>query len=276
MPLVSVNLQLKFKTALQVLGSTSIHARRIRLVALGALAAVALLAIAVVVSTHFDRLPDMRSIDDVNARKTRFFEYLAPIVESLNEEIMAQRASLLAIADTFRADGQLSFLDGYRLESLARQYEVEWDESDPGSVISSLRRRVDMVPVALVLVQAAKESGWGTSRFAREGNNLFGQWCYSEGCGIVPNRRAREARHEVRVFDSIEEAISAYLHNINTGEVYRSLRNIRAQLRSAGRQPDGRSLADGLLHYSQRREAYVEEVKMMLDQYREFQQRHKG
>jgi Bax protein len=259
----------------QALAPKPFRSRRARGIVLAALAMLSLLALALILSQNLRNLPDMQSIEDVDARKTAFFDFLAPIVESLNDDIMTQRARLTSIAAEFRKDGELSFFQEYRLKSLAQQYEVEWDESDPGTAIATLRRRIDMVPVSLVLVQAAKESAWGTSRFAREGNNLFGQWCFSAGCGIVPARRGKGARHEVRNFDSIEDAISAYLHNINTGEAYRKLRRIRAQLRSAGRQPDGRSLAEGLLNYSQRREAYVEEVKLMLDQYHKFQQ-HNG
>ena len=181
----------------------------------------------------------------------------------------------LVCAD-LQAENRLSIIGALRLKSLARKYRVEWNESDPQSVIDTLRRRIDLVPVPLVLVQAAKESGWGTSRFAREGNNLFGQWCYTKGCGIVPARRSSGAKHEVQVFDSVEDAINAYLHNINTADAYRSLREIRARQRKAGKTPDGIALADGLLYYSQRREAYVKEVKLMLQQYRQFQQRQQG
>ena len=239
----------------------------------GALSGIVLLGVVMIPSWNSSQLPDLKSIDDINTRKATFFNYLTPIIESQNEEISAQRDRLLDIAARFEKSNTVSIIDSYRLKAMAGQYDVEWVESDPGSVISTLRRRVDIVPVPLVLVQAAKESGWGTSRFALEGNNLFGQWCYSEGCGIVPAQRSRGAKHEVKVFDSIEAAINAYLQNINTGDAYQSLRQIRARLRSAGEHPDGRARADGLLYYSQRREAYVDEVKGMLQQYHQFQQR---
>lgn len=237
-----------------------------------ALAIIVVLAIVFIVSSNLDRLPDMKSIDDATTRKATFFSYLAPIVESLNQEILQQRARLLKIANGYQREKSLSLFDEYRLKSMARQYALDWHESDPAEVIARLRRRIDMVPVSLVLVQAAKESGWGTSRFAREGNNLFGQWCYSKGCGMVPAQRSEGSRHEVRVFDSVKDAISAYLHNINTGDAYASLRDIRARQREAGKTPSGRALANGLLYYSQRRESYVQEVKAMLEQYHKFQQ----
>jgi Bax protein len=89
---------------------------------------------------------------------------------------------------------------------------------------------------------------------------------------MVPAKRSSGAKHEVKEFDSIEDAISAYLRNINTGDAYQNLRQIRARLRNTGKHPDGRALADGLLYYSQRREAYVNEVKKMLQQYHQFKQ----
>lgn len=251
------------------------RSRRVRIYSLAVITVIVLLSSALILSSRLSGLPDMRAIEDVNTRKTTFFDYLTPIVESLNEEIMEKRDRLLAVAADFRDDRKLSLFNRHRLKSLAREYDLEWDASDPGETIRVLQRRIDMVPVPLVLVQAAKESGWGTSRFAREGNNLFGQWCYRAGCGIVPSRRSDGAKHEVRVFDSVEDAISAYLHNLNSGDAYRGLRQIRARLRNAGKTPDASSLADGLLYYSQRREAYVLEVKLMLDQYRKFKQRQK-
>ena len=103
-------------------------------------------------------------------------------------------------------------------------------------------------------------------------HNGFGKWCFEPGCGIVPKRRAAGARHEVRDFDSVEDAVSAYLHNINTGRAYQRLREIRADLRRAGEKPSAIALADGLLFYSERREEYVNEVKRMILQYHKFQQ----
>ena len=252
------------------------RARRSRRFATEALVTLALLVIVLLVSTDFNALPDMAAIEDTRLRKATFFGHLEPIVTARNAAILEQRDTLSTFADTWQRHQELSMFEAFHLKSLAQQYEVKWNEDDPSGVIARLQRRSDSVPASLVLVQAAKESGWGTSRFAREGNNLFGQWCYTPGCGIVPANRASDAKHEVREFSTIADAIDAYLHNINTSDAYRSLREIRSKLRDAGKIPDGKSLADGLLYYSQRREAYVQEVKLMLDQYRQFQQQQSG
>ncbi len=221
-------------------------------------------------------LPDMTAYEQGAERKAAFFDYLKPIVDSQNQAILSDRDKLLGIANDLESADSPSFLQKWRLESLARDYAVEWNEAQISAVVDELQRRVDAVPIALVLVQAAKESGWGTSKFAREGNNLFGQWCYREGCGIVPEKRKAGATHEVQVFASVDDAIAAYLHNINTGKAYKDLRSIRASARSADREPKAAALADGLILYSERRQAYVDEVKQMIRQYHDFEAKQTG
>ncbi len=232
-----------------------------------ALVVIMLVAIWVIIATRPEPLPNMTIYDNVGERKAAFFDYLGPIVEEQNREILDDREWLLEIADAIASGAELGLIQRRKLRSLAEHYRVDWDESNLRAIVEKLGRRVDAVPVPLVLVQAAKESGWGRSRFAREANNLFGQWCYRAGCGLVPSKRASGARHEVRKFDSVGDSVAAYLHNINTGKVYRKLREIRQRLRNAGKRVNGALLADGLLFYSQRREAYVNEVKLMLRQY---------
>ena len=241
-----------------------------------AIALVCLIAVALVVMSYLDDLPDMRKYPEGSERKAAFFDYLRPIVETRNAAILEEREHFLEIAQQVAAGEKLSLIQNHRLESLAERYKVDLEEATQAQLVGTLRRRIDIIPVALALVQAAKESAWGTSKFAREGNNLFGQWCYSQGCGMVPARRSAGARHEVRVFASVCDAVIAYLHNINTGEPYRALRHIRATMRRAGKTPDAVSLADGLLFYSQRREAYVNEVKLMIHQYRRFRVKRGG
>lgn len=244
--------------------------RRAAAIGVAVTAALALGVAVALLATRDDGLPDLRGIEQVEARKAAFFGYLRPIVEARNGSISADRERLLTIAQRHAEEGRISVLDELWLRRLARDYRLEWTGDAAGEQIAELKRRVDIVPTPLVLVQAAKESGWGTSRFAREANNLFGQWCYREGCGLVPKRRAAGASHEVRSFASVAHAVDAYLRNINSGNSYARLRLIRAGLRAQGKRLTGAALADGLLFYSQRRQAYVEEVKSMLRQYHEF------
>jgi len=214
------------------------------------------------------RLPDFSTISDVSERKQAFFEFLAPVVESENERVLAQRNRLLGLAERMRGGDTLGWMDRRWLDRLAEEYEVDWnpdsDQSERLEAIEILERRVDAVPVSLALVQAATESGWGRSRFATEGNNLFGHWCYEPGCGLVPANRNVGAAHEVAAFDSISESVSRYLYNLNTHVAYAPLRAIRARLRREGESLTAMALADGLTLYSERREDYVEEIKSVI------------
>ena len=127
-----------------------------------------------------------------------------------------------------------------------------------------LMRRVDTVPASLALAQAAEESGWGTSRFAQEGNALFGQWTTAEGEGLVPRRREAEASHKVRVFDELHDAVAAYLHNLNTHRAYRQFRLTRAEQRAESGRLDSVALVEDLKSYSERGEDYVASIKTII------------
>ncbi len=117
----------------------------------------------------------------------------------------------------------------------------------------------------MVLAQAADESAWGRSRFALFGHNLFGQWCFLPGCGIVPKRRPKGAHYEVQRFNNENEAIASYFHNLNTGKSYRML---RAQSRKNNKPLSGITLAQGLNHYSSRGIKYVREIQQIIRRYK--------
>ena len=119
-------------------------------------------------------------------------------------------------------------------------------------------------------MQAANESAWGTSRFARIGLNFFGQWCYKKGCGMVPRRRNSEAEHEVAAFKSVRAAVSSYFKNINTHNAYKELRTIREDLRAQQKPILATKLTYGLMSYSERGEAYIEELNTMINQNRAY------
>lgn len=219
-------------------------------------------------SSTSPRLPDFSTISDIPARKQAFFEFLTPVVEAENERVLEQRKRLVSLAERIRAGESPGWLERRWLGRLAEEYEVPWNydfsEAERLASLAMLERRVDAVPVPLALVQAATESGWGQSRFALEGNNLFGHWCYEPGCGLVPARRNQGAAHEVAAFDSISDSVSRYLHNLNTHAAYAPLRAIRARLRRQGESPTALALADGLVRYSERREEYVDEIKSVI------------
>ena len=231
----------------------------------------------------FGELPDFAAYSDVNQMKAVFFDYLQPMVEYHNTQIVEQRQTLQSIYQSLAESKKWRSSDQELFTSLASQYDYEldlgWNEDIDEDITShpfnraylQLMLRVDEVPVDLALVQAAKESGWGRSRFAIEANNLFGQWCYTAGCGLVPSQRNDGTAHEVRKFESVAQAIGSYINNLNSHSSYETLRLIRGGLRSSGDSITGMPLADGLIYYSERREAYVDEVKVMIQQYHDFQ-----
>jgi len=220
---------------------------------------------------RFASMPDFSTYSQIDQMKAAFIDYLTPIVEYYNARILEDRERLNRVSRTFAAGNKLSWVDVMWLQRLAERYAVGWNKENPKKVVSKLKLRVDIIPVPLVLVQAAKESSWGQSRFAIQANNLFGQWCFNQGCGVEPEQRATGARHEVRKFKTAGESVRSYLHNLNTHRSYADLRRIRQRLREEQRPITAGALADGLMFYSQRRGAYVEEIKSMIAQLRRFQ-----
>ncbi len=209
-------------------------------------------------------LPDFRVYRDALARKNHFFSYLMPLVEAENERLTAIRTRLRYIQEQIRWQQAMADQDQQWLERVIQEYRLPaGDPLQPG-FWTSVFERVDALPVELVLVQAANESAWGTSRFAREGNNLFGQWCFRQGCGIVPGGRPEGATYEVARYATVMESVGSYMHNLNTGRTYLLFREIRARMREQGLEPDANELAVGLMDYSARGIDYVNELRAML------------
>ena len=239
------------------------HHRSRPLTAAGAVAAAFfLLASAGMLTRDPAPLPDFSRFADASAKKQAFFDFLTPLVREENARIRQDRERLGEIAKAHEAGTSPGWLDRRFIARLTRDYGVETETLDER--IDTLLLRVDVVPLSLALAQAAKESGWGTSRFARKGNNLFGQWCFEAGCGIVPSRRSAGKGHEVRAFDSVRASIASYLRNLNTHPRYRELRATRAELREAEAALSGIELAETLDGYSERGNAYVDEVQAMI------------
>jgi len=208
-------------------------------------------------------VPDFTAIQEPAERKQVFFNFLRPLAERQNELIELRRERLIKLADAARTD-PLSERQSLQLEHLAKLYNVE-STLPLNQQLNELLARVDTVPPALVLVQAAKESAWGRSRFAREGNNYFGQWCFSRGCGLVPQKRSAQDDHEVRRFTSPSASVASYMHNLNTHRAYRQFRTLRADIRQkTAYAPTGYQLASALTRYSELGETYVRDIRKMI------------
>ena len=210
--------------------------------------------------------PDFASIDSVSVKKQQFFDFLEDYVIAENEDIAATRRELRSYVDIANSGVAFSQRERVWILELASLYDLDTSTMNDREIANELYLRVDEIPVSLALAQAANESAWGTSRFAREGNNIFGQWCYEEGCGLVPRRRRTGATHEVRKFDSVQDSVSAYINNINTHESYSFLRELRARMRGRNQPLDPLQLAMGLGAYSERGDNYVDEVQNLIMQ----------
>lgn len=185
----------------------------------------------------------LERIRDVEEKKRTFFRILLPYVARENDRLRAERQKILD------DPGEVP-------DRTYEKYDVE-----PGD-LDALLRRVDVVPASLVLAQAALESGWGSSRFARHGNNFFGMRTYDEDApGIEP----KEAEgFKVRSFKDIGHSVRAYMSNLNTHNAYKKFRTARAKMRAAGEHPGGMSLTRYLTSYSEIPEEYGPRLRDMI------------
>ncbi len=211
----------------------------------------------------FEPLPDFNAISDTNTKKRAFFNYLRPHVQRENNRLRNLRRQLLELAEKKQKNQRLNINEYAFLYSLYDEFRMDVAESDP-QMLAELLKRVDILPVSLVLMQAANESAWGTSRFAVEGYNFFGQWCFREGCGLVPLSRGEDQSHEVAKFDTPAKSIRSYFYNLNTFHTYEQLREIRATLRAERKPVRGEALAAGLGRYSERGDEYIAEISNMI------------
>ena len=211
---------------------------------------------------------DLRSIRQPERRKRTFIKTVLPLVLRANQEVLADRRRLHGLVRRMQAGAPLSSEQQGWLAALADRYGGSAD--DPAELL----RRVDIVPVSLALAQAAEESGWGTSRFARQGNAVFGQWTWDTEAGIVPRDRPRGRSHLVRKFPVLQQSVSAYIDNLNSNPAYAGFRKARASQRAkggGGRDTDsdvldGHALAGHLSAYSERGAAYVRTLRAIIGQ----------
>ena len=207
---------------------------------------------------------DLRKLREVEERKSIFIKTVLPLILRVNEEIAEDRSRLLALDARLKAGAVPGPAERRWLNSLAAAYGLE--AAQPGGLpdLAALLLRVDEIPVALALAQSIEESGWGTSRFAREGNALYGQYAWSESAGLKPAGSGPDTAHVVRSFDRVIDAAAAYSLNLNTHPAYHDFRAARASLRAAGKPLDAEALAGHLLRYSERGQDYVRTLRIII------------
>ena len=211
--------------------------------------------------THIpERWQKQSSHIPVKDKKNVFFRLTGAGILLANEKISADRKQML-----YKIGNNKSTDDQWLIE-LAKKYKLidkkisKLDEND----LAKLKKRVDIIPPSLAMAQAAEESGWGTSRFAVQGNSLFGQWDFS-GNGIKPrNQRKELGNYGIAKFDEPQQSIEAYILNINTHRAYKKLRDKRADMRKNNIKPSGWELAETLDKYSERGHDYVKSLHAIM------------
>ncbi|MEH6712948.1 MAG: glucosaminidase domain-containing protein [Paraglaciecola polaris] len=209
------------------------------------------------------KVPNFNDYDDVTEKKQAFFAYLLPEIRHQNNITLIKRKAVVSMTEQLANKTNLSPFSVKLLKNLRREYKIEKNLSNK-QAMPVLLKRIDMIPAELVLIQAANESGWGTSRFARQGYNFFGLWCFKQGCGFVPKRRNEGTVHEVAKFKDLSHAVKTYIRNLNRHYAYQELRDIRANLRAQDKPITAKALVHGLQSYSERGQDYIDELLSMM------------
>ena len=199
-----------------------------------------------------------------DAQKQSFIKLVLPLILAANDELLQRREAVKA---------SIQANDRNTLDQWAVLYRIDSENFDDFELAERLLRRVDTIPVALALAQAAVESGWGTSRFAQQGNALFGQWAWTESAGMRPLAASNE-RAVVRSFGSLLESVRAYMHNLNTHQNYKRFRDARYRLKPQTEAVKASRLATYLDSYAEIGQAYVKKLLAVMssnnfDQYAE-------
>ena len=205
---------------------------------------------------YFTQFPkDLDEIKDTKLKKETFIKIVLPLVVAENEKILDDKIKLKRIVSKkMTSDKEKSWL---RLK--LREYKVK------NSDITELEKRMDIIPVSIALAQAAKESGWGTSRFALEGNAIFGQWTWT-GQGIEPLNKGKHEGHKILRFPILRASVKAYKNNLNTHKGYSEFREKRFSLRKRNKSLKGLDLTGTLEKYAQTGKEYTEILEQIIKQ----------
>ena len=198
---------------------------------------------------------EIKMIENTKKRKEFFIQIVLPLIVKENNNIRIDRKTLFRVINK----SNNSVAEKQWLEKKYKQYGVKSGD------LSSLKVRMDEIPVSLAIAQAAKETGWGTSRFAQEGNALFGQWTWS-GEGLKPKDADADKGHKVMKFNVLQASVRAYQRNLNTHRTYREFRKARAELRDLNKPLDSMELSKYLNKYAETGNQYVEVLQKIIKQ----------
>ena len=205
---------------------------------------------------YLTKLPkDIKTLGDTKQKRELFIKIVLPLILYENEKITEDRKKLFKIlSKSFNTPGEKVWL-----KRRFKEYKIK--DKD----FAALKTRMDTIPVSIALAQAANESGWGTSRFALEGNALFGQWTWSKK-GISPKNKDPNQSHKILQFQILKASVRAYKNNLNTHNAYKEFREVRAKLRQSGTKITGLALIKYLKNYAAIGERYTEIIKGIMVQ----------
>ena len=205
---------------------------------------------------YLTKLPkDLKTLGDTKTKRELFIKIVLPLILYENEKIIDDRKRLFKIlGKNFNSPGEKVWLN-----RRFKEYKIE--DKD----LAELKMRMDIIPVSIALAQAANESGWGTSRFALEGNALFGQWTWSKK-GISPKNKDPDQSHKILQFQILKASVRAYKNNLNTHNAYKEFREVRAKLRQSGTNITGLALIKYLKRYASIGEKYTEIIEGIMVQ----------
>ena len=204
---------------------------------------------------YLTKLPkDLKTLGDTKKKREIFIKIILPLILDENSKITEDRKKLFKILKkNFNTAGERVWL-----KRRFKEYKI--DNSD----LTKLKMRMDTIPVSIAIAQAANESGWGTSRFALEGNALFGQWTWNKK-GISPKNKSKNQKHKILQFQILKASVKAYKNNLNTHNAYSEFREVRAQLRENDEQITGLLLTKYLKNYASIGEKYVKILEAIIE-----------
>ena len=209
-------------------------------------------------------IPDFGMIKDVNEKKRQFFSYMRPKIIAENEKVLFERDFVLKMQIKLNENKEFNADETKELKKLMVGYRIDNRDVSKSKTFKELLIHIDIIPLELALTQAALESAWGTSYFARKANNIFGQWCFTPGCGVVPKRRPAGETHEVAIFDNVNLSVRYYLKFLNSHPLFSKLRKARLKNRKKDEYPNAYDMSGGLSAYSARGNDYIAELRSMI------------
>ena len=190
------------------------------------------------------------NLDFLSQSKKDFVKTLLPLISYQNQNILLERSKLEELRVSLTNNNTLSKTNLKFLNMISKKYRIKTDDKHKYDLVNELLNRVDIIPNSIVLAQAANESGWGTSRFAKEFNALFGEYTYDYSDGVVPLLREEGEKHLVKTFASVDKSVQSYFNNLNSHYAYEDFRKVREMMREKNNFSNIKLLVEELNSYA--------------------------